>query len=86
MPSAEGPRAEYLEDHIQDSLHALWILGDEVWADQRPVYVYEHDEPNFQPYLAQYVVEFVDDILIYSASEEEHERHFRAETWAKELG
>ena len=29
----------------------------------------------FQPYLDQFVVIFVDDILIYSQSEEEHEDH-----------
>ena len=31
----------------------------------------------FQPYLDQFIVVFVDDILIYSQSEEEHEHHFR---------
>ena len=31
----------------------------------------------FQPYLDQFVVVFVDDILIYSQSEVEHEDHFR---------
>ena len=29
----------------------------------------------FQPYLDQFVVVFVNDILIYSQSEEEHEDH-----------
>ena len=31
----------------------------------------------FQPYLDQFVVIFVDDIMIYSKSEEEHEDHLR---------
>ena len=31
----------------------------------------------FQPYLDQFVVVFVDDILIYSRSEWEHENHLR---------
>ena len=31
----------------------------------------------FQPYLDQFIVVFVDDILIYSQSEWEHEYHLR---------
>ena len=31
----------------------------------------------FQPYLDQFVMIFIDDILVYSKSEEEHEKHLR---------
>ena len=31
----------------------------------------------FQPYLDRFVVAFIDNILIYSQSEEKHEDHFR---------
>ena len=31
----------------------------------------------FQPYLDQFVIIFIDDILIYSKSKEEHERHLK---------
>ena len=31
----------------------------------------------FQPYLDQFVVVFIDDILVYSRDEQEHEQHLR---------
>jgi hypothetical protein len=31
----------------------------------------------FQPYLDKFVVVFIDDILVYSKSYEEHEQHLR---------
>ena len=31
----------------------------------------------FQPYLDQFVVVFIDDILVYSRDEQEHEQHLQ---------
>ena len=31
----------------------------------------------FKPYLDQFIVVFIDDILVYSKSKEEHKRHLR---------
>ena len=34
-------------------------------------------DQTFKPYLDKFVIVFIDDILIYSASESEHEEHLR---------
>ena len=42
-----------------------------------PAAFMDHMHRVFQPYLDQFVVVFVDDILIYSQSKREHEGHLR---------
>ena len=42
-----------------------------------PVAVMDMMNRIFKPYMDQFVVIFIDDILIYSKSKEEHKRHLR---------
>ena len=42
-----------------------------------PNRVHRFDEPDFSSYLDQFVIIFIDNISIYSHSEEEHEEHLR---------
>jgi len=42
-----------------------------------PMVFYGFDEPSFSPYLDQFVIVFIDDILIDSKSNREHAEHLR---------
>ena len=42
-----------------------------------PAAFMDHMHRVFQPYLDQFIVVFVEDILIYSKSKEDHEGHLR---------
>ncbi|XP_028804288.1 uncharacterized protein LOC114759291 [Neltuma alba] len=53
-----------------------------------PVVFIDYMNRIFHPYLDQFVVVFIDDILVYSKSPEEHERHLRivlGTLWEKQL-
>ncbi|GJZ44364.1 putative reverse transcriptase domain-containing protein [Tanacetum coccineum] len=48
-----------------------------IWADKRASNIYGLNESVCKPYLDKFVIVFIDDILIYSKSEEEHEVHLK---------
>jgi hypothetical protein len=48
-----------------------------IWTDERPRGIYEFDERVFREYLDKFVQVFIDDILIYSWTMEEHDEHLR---------
>jgi hypothetical protein len=47
------------------------------WLTNAPTYFMYLMNKVFMKYLDKFVVVFIDDILIYSRSEEEHEEHLR---------
>lgn len=54
----------------------LRLSGDAFWLDQCPVL--HPDERLFHPYLDRFVVVYLDDIVVYSGTLEEHVEHLRA--------
>lgn len=57
---------------------SLRLSGDAFWLDQCPSNVLHPDKRLFHPYLDRFVVVYLDDIVVYSETLEEHVEHLRA--------
>nr|GEW80768.1 hypothetical protein [Tanacetum cinerariifolium] len=62
---------------LSTQLQELFDKGDAVWTDQRTGGIYGSDESMCKPYLDKFMIVFIDDILIYSKSEEDHTKHLK---------
>ncbi|KAA3488115.1 integrase [Gossypium australe] len=60
-----------------DSLWALRVPSYAFWVDECTATFMDLINLVFQPYLDQFVMVFIDDILVYSKAEDEHDEHFR---------
>nr|GFB30296.1 hypothetical protein [Tanacetum cinerariifolium] len=75
------PRIDDLFDQLQGSnIYSKIDLrpGYAFWTDQRTCSIHRPREPGVQAYLDKFVIVFIDDILIYSKDEKEHEEHLKA--------
>jgi hypothetical protein len=69
-----GKTNEYLQNNLSYPIWALQICGHAIWLDQCPNY--DMCLMNtFKKYLGKFILVFMDDILVYSKSSTEHEKH-----------
>ena len=86
--SAEDSAQWYTEDHVCDTLWAIWVHSNVVWTNQCPNIFMNLMNKVFMEELDKFVVVFIDYILIYSRNAEEHEQHLRVilnKLWTHEL-
>ena len=58
-------------------MRSLRVSSNAVWADEYTRCFYGFDEPSVPALSRSVLVVFIDDILVYSKSETEHEQHLR---------
>jgi hypothetical protein len=75
IPSVEGSRVRHTEDYIRLEVWPVRVHGDVIWTGQCTGLLDVHDDKVFMEYLDKFVMVFIDDILVYSRSEEENEGH-----------
>jgi hypothetical protein len=77
LPSAHNPTFEYNEDNFitKYGLYEFTIMS--FGMTNVPAYFMYLMNSVFMDYLDKFVVVLIDDILVYSQNEQEHEEHFR---------
>ena len=56
---------------------AIMSFSNAIWVDNAPTAFMDLMNRIFHPYLDQFVVVLIDDILVYSTDAQEHEHHLR---------
>jgi hypothetical protein len=74
---AEDPRMRHTKECIYFEVWSIRVYGDVMRLTNAPTYLMYMMNKVFMEYLDKFVMVFIDDILVYSRSEEEHDEHLR---------
>nr|GEU30797.1 reverse transcriptase domain-containing protein [Tanacetum cinerariifolium] len=69
------PPSREVEFRIDLIYVAMSVMNNALWSDECTIGIYKLDEPSMQALPRQICYLFIDDILIYSKTKEEHEMH-----------
>jgi hypothetical protein len=75
ISSAEDPRVRHTEDFIHFEVWFVRVIVMPFGLTNAVAYFMYLMNKDFMEYLDKFLVVFIDDILIYSRSKEEHEEH-----------
>ena len=64
-------------DDFSDTVWALWVFGDVMWTHKCPAVFIDLLNRVFKEYLDKFIIVFIDDILVYLRTMEEHEMHLK---------
>ena len=67
----------WMEDWLQNEGWVVWVDGHAFRIDQCSEYFHASDDASTRPFMSKFLVVYVDDILIYSQSCEQHLDHLR---------
>ena len=77
ISSIENQRIWCTQDSFQNSIWSLWISSNAFWIDKCTSCIHRLYEKGVSPYLDQFVIVIIDDILIYSRNTKEHVYHLQ---------
>ena len=70
-----------MEDNFQDQWRVVWMDSHAIWTKKCTQCIHTVDEDVFKEFIGNFVIFYLDDILIFNQTKEEHLRHFKYALW-----